>query len=198
MDDFPFVEACYNAIMVLTASDAKKLSGGDSAPDFRLPGVNGKTYSLADFSRSEGLLVIFMCNHCPYVKAKIADMNGLYEKFGARVVLIGINSNDPNYPGEGMEQMKKFAAERGLRFPYLFDEMQEVARAYGAACTPDPFLFDKKRKLVFHGRINDAVEPDDTPSEATMERTIETMLADGKIEKRFDPSIGCSIKWIER
>jgi len=193
-----FAEACYNAIMVLTASDAKKLSVGDSAPDFRLPDVDGKTYSLADFSRSEGLLVIFMCNHCPYVKAKITDMNGLYEKFGARVALVGINSNDPDYPGEGMEQMKRFAKERDIHFAYLLDETQAVARAYGATCTPDPFLFDKKRKLVFHGRINDAREPDDTPSEATMEQNIETMLAGGKIEKWFDPSIGCSIKWSER
>ena len=98
--------------MVLTASETKKLSVGDSAPDFTLVGIDGKIYTLKNFSAFEGFLVIFMCNHCPYVKAKTDDLTKLYSAFGNRVAMAGINSNDPEYPGEGMELMKAFTEER--------------------------------------------------------------------------------------
>lgn len=180
--------------MVLTESQAK-LNPGDKAPDFSLQSIDDKTYSLADFSRKEGLLVIFMCNHCPYVKTKVEDLNRLHEKFGDRVAVVGINSNDPDFPGEGMENMKQFAAERGIQFAYLLDDSQEVAKAYGAVCTPDPFLFDKDMKLLFHGRINDALQPDDTATEQTMEINLQKMLNGEELDKDFKPSMGCSIKW---
>jgi len=180
--------------MALTESQMK-LNPGDKAPDFSLEGIDGKTYSLADFSGKEGLLVIFMCNHCPYVKAKVEDLNRLHEKFGDKVAIVGINSNDPDFPGEGMENMKQFAKERNIQFAYLLDDSQEVAKAYGAVCTPDPFLFDKDMKLLFHGRINDALQPDDTATEQTMEINLQKMLDGEEIDKDFKPSMGCSIKW---
>ena len=182
--------------MVLTESQIK-LNVGDKAPDFRLMGVDDKTYAQDDFLKTGGLLLVFMCNHCPYVKAKIDSIVALHEKFKDKIAVIGINSNDPEYPDEGMENMKKFAAERGIRFPYLLDDTQVTAKSYGATCTPDPFLFDNEMKLVFHGRIDDALEPGDQVHERTMETNIEQLLKGEKIEKPFDPSIGCSIKWIE-
>ena len=183
--------------MSLTES-AKKLNQGDGAPDFSLPGVDGNTHTLRDVAGAEGTLIVFMCNHCPYVKAKVEDMVGLHKKFMDKgVAVVGINSNDPNYPGEGMENMKAFAKERGIEFPYILDENQQVALAYGATCTPDPFFFDKDLKLIFHGKINDAMEPDDTPTEQTMENVIEKHLVGEAIDNWFDPSIGCSIKFSE-
>ena len=182
--------------MSLTESQVK-LNPGEEAPNFQLKGIDEKTYSLSDFEGVEGFLIIFMCNHCPYVKAKMNDINALYEKFSDKLAIIGINSNDPEYPGEGMENMKAFAKERGIEFPYILDENQQVALAYGATCTPDPFLFDKDLKLIFHGKINDAMEPDDTVTEQTMENVIEKHLRNEKIEMWFDPSIGCSIKFTE-
>ena len=182
--------------MVLTKSEPK-LKKGDKAPVFELQGIDGRQYTNrdGDFAGKEGLLVIFMCNHCPYVKAKVPAIVELHKKFGERIGFIGINSNDPEYPGEGMENMKSFAAERGIAFAYVLDNTQEVAKAYGATCTPDPFLFDREQKLVFHGRIDDALEPGDEPTEHTMEMKIEQLLAGEEIADEFKPSMGCSIKW---
>lgn len=174
-----------------------QLKPGDKAPDFELLGIDGKIYSLQSFKNKEGLLVVFMCNHCPYVKARMKEIMDLHREFGDRVGFMGINSNDPDYPGEGMENMKKFAEEYGVEFPYVIDEIHEAARAYGATCTPDPFLFDKDMKLVFHGRISDALEPDDKVQELTMKENMKKLLAGGKIEPWFNPSIGCSIKFRE-
>jgi peroxiredoxin len=164
------------------------------APDFNLKGVDGKMYSLKSFN-SDALLIVFMCNHCPFVHARLDDIIELQNKFKGKLQIVGINSNDPKYEGEGYENMVKFAKEKGINFPYLFDESQEVARAYGAVCTPDPFLFDSSRKLVFHGRINDAMDPEAVPRIPVMENTVRKLLNGEKIEKDFDPSIGCSIKW---
>ena len=182
--------------MALTKS-FEKLKRGDRAPDFALKGVDEKTYSLPDFLDKEGLLVIFMCNHCPYVKVKIDAIVKLHEKWGSRIAVVGINSNDPAYPGEGMENMKAFASERNMQFPYLLDETQEVAKAYGATCTPDPFLFDREQKLVFHGRIDDALEIGSVATEHTMGAVIQNLVAGEEISDAFKPSFGCSIKWIE-
>lgn len=158
-------------------------------------GIDGGAHPLGDLRGSEGTLIIFMCNHCPYVKAKIDDLVALHKKFGDKVAVIGINSNDPDYPGEGMENMKEFAKDQGIEFAYLLDENQTVAKEYGATCTPDPFLFDKDLKLIFHGKINDAMQPDDPVREQTMQNIIEKYLRGESIEKWFDPSLGCSIKF---
>ena len=183
--------------MVLLESQIK-LKAGDQAPDFDLIGIDDKNHSLNSYKDFDGLLVIFICNHCPYVKAKVDAINEIHEKFKDRVALVGINSNDPvNYPDDSFENMKKIAREKGIKYDYLVDDSQEIAKKYGATCTPDPFLFDKERKLVFHGRIDNAMNPDDTATEKTMISNIEKLLVGEKIEKNFDPSIGCSIKWRE-
>ncbi len=172
------------------------LKAGDSAPGFELAGVDDKKYSLSSFIDYDALLVIFMCNHCPYVKAKVPAINEIQGRFGKRVAVVGINSNDAvAYPDDSFESMKTFAAEKKIGFFYLVDETQQVARKYGAVCTPDPFLFDKERKLVFHGRIDNAMKPEDAATEKTMITNIEKLLGGQRITKDFDPSIGCSIKW---
>lgn len=180
--------------MAKTLSSQKLVAGSD-APDFSLKGIDGKIYSLKEL-KSKSYLVVFICNHCPYVKARISDIVSLQSKFNTtELQVIGINSNDPNYEGEGFENMKKFSKDYSLNFPYLIDDSQTIAKEYGAVCTPDPFLFDENKRLVFHGRINDALEPNMSPSINTMEENIKKVLNGEKIEKTFDPSIGCSIKW---
>ena len=181
--------------MVKTVS-SQVLNTGEKSPDFKLKGVDNKIYSLKDFDSSKSLLVVFICNHCPYVKARIGDIVNLQSMFkSSELQVVGINSNDPNYEGEGFDNMIKFAREYKLNFPYLIDDTQLMAKAYGAVCTPDPFLFDQERRLVFHGRINDALEPEMTPKIFVMENNVRKVLRGEKIEKDFDPSIGCSIKW---
>lgn len=183
--------------MVLLESQIK-LKTGDIAPDFELMGIDGKTHSISDYSSYKGILVIFMCNHCPYVKAKVGALNELYEKCGKNIAIIGINSNDSaNYPEDSFDAMKQTAKEKGFGFDYLVDETQEIARKYGAMCTPDPFLFNAQKQLVFHGRIDNAMKPDDEVTEKTMIVNMGKLLDGEKIEKDFDPSIGCSIKWKE-
>ena len=173
----------------------KFLQKGGRVPDFNLPGIDDRIYSLKNFGGKNGLLVLFICNHCPYVKARMADIVDLDKEFGDKIAIVGINSNDPDYPGEGMENMKTFAKERGIEFPYLLDEDGAVAKAYRATCTPDPFLFDKDFKLVFHGRITDALEPADKTHEYTMRGNIQKLLKGETIEPWFNPSLGCSIKF---
>jgi peroxiredoxin len=174
---------------------SQTLKKNDDAPSFRLMGTDDKFYSLEDF-RSKSLLIVFICNHCPYVKARIGDLVTLQSRFPkSELQIVGINSNDPSYQEEGFENMIKFSKENNLNFPYLIDDTQQIARSYGAVCTPDPFLFDQNRNLVFHGKINDAMEPEMTPQVHVMENNIKRLLDGQSIEKDFDPSIGCSIKW---
>jgi peroxiredoxin len=181
--------------MVLLKSEVI-LKKGDKAPDFALLGTDNKTHLLSEFKNDNGLLIVFMCNHCPYVQSKIKALNEIHDKFNDKIALIGINSNDPtNYPDDSFENMKKFAKEKGFKFTYLVDKTQEIAKKYGAVCTPDPFLFDQERKLVFHGRIDNAMSPEDFATEKTMINNMKKLLSGEKIDKDFDPSMGCSIKW---
>jgi len=181
--------------MVLLESKVS-LQTGDMAPDFELLGIDDKQHSLTNYKDYKGLLVIFMCNHCPYVKAKIDAIKEIHEKFKDRIALVGINSNDSmEYPDDSFENMKIIAQEKEIKFDYLVDGDQEIAKKYGAVCTPDPFLFDSERRLVFHGKIDNAMKPEDTATEKTMISNIQRFLDGEKIEKDFDPSIGCSIKW---
>ena len=171
------------------------LKTGDNAPEFTLKGIDDKIHSLNDYSK-KGLFVIFMCNHCPFVKAKIEAIKEIHNKFKDDVSIVGINSNDSvKYPDDDFDSMKAVVKEKGLEIDYLVDETQEIAKKYGAVCTPDPFLFDSEKKLVFHGRIDDAMNPDAVANEKVMINNIEKFLNGEKIEKDFDPSIGCSIKW---
>ena len=181
--------------MVLLESKVS-LQTGDMAPDFELLGIDDKQHSLTSYKDYKGLLVIFICDHCPYVKAKIDAIKEIHEKFKDRIALVGINSNDSTeYPDDSFENMKIIAQEKEIKFDYLVDDDQEIAKRYGAVCTPDPFLFDSERNLVFHGRIDNAMKPEDTATEKTMIDNIQKFLDGEKIEKDFDPSIGCSIKW---
>ena len=181
--------------MVLLKSEVV-LKPGDKAPDFSLLGIDDKKHSLSEYKDYQAKLIIFMCNHCPYVQAKVGALNEIYDKFKGKIAMIGINSNDATkYPDDSFDAMKIFAKEKGFGFTYLVDETQEIAKKYGAVCTPDPFLFDKDGRLVFHGRIDNAMKPEDRPTEKTMIANIEKLLSGNKIEKDFDPSMGCSIKW---
>ena len=173
------------------------LGTGNQAPDFSLPGIDGKTYSLSSFRDKKILVIIFMCNHCPYVIPKIETMKALQTRFQDQSVqLVGINSNDPvNYPDDSFENMKVFAQEHQLNFPYLFDESQEVAKAYDAVCTPDPFVFNQERKLIYQGRFDDMLSTEGTPTTTDMADAIEAILIGNQPKTDFLPSQGCSIKW---
>jgi len=180
---------------------------GSKAPEFSLPGVDGKTYSLESFRTSRALLVVFMCNHCPYVIAVQERLNRLAKDFAPQgVAVIGINSNDPAYRIEdSFENMKKTAKEWGLVFPYVFDETQAVARAYDAVCTPDPYLYENVNGeflLRYRGRVDDSWKDPTQVKEESLKQAIEAILAGkgstvGAIPAEPVPSIGCSIKWKE-
>jgi len=175
------------------------LERGDEAPAFELDGVDGETHSLADFTSHEGLLVVFTCNHCPYAKAKFEEMNRLASEF-EEVAVVGINPNDAEeYPEDDFGTMVERVQDGTIQFDaYLHDESQEVAAAYGATCTPDPFLFANDGgsfRLVYHGRLDDALNPDDEPTDREMRGHVEDLLAGDPVSDEFKPSRGCSIKW---
>ena len=183
--------------MVRTPSTMLPL--GTMAPDFSLVNVNGHTVSLAEFSEAPALLVIFMCNHCPFVK-HLADALAQFaaEYMSQGLAVVGINSNDvANHPADSPEQMVREAEERGYPFPYLYDETQEVAKAYHAACTPDFFLFDGDRKLVYRGQFDSSRPDSGIPiTGADLRAAVEAVLAGKQPSEKQSPSIGCNIKWI--
>lgn len=184
--------------MVKTASTM--LSLGTQAPDFSLPNVDGSTVSLADFKDAPALVVIFMCNHCPFVKhlaAELAEFGREYQAKGAAIVAISSN-NVSKHPEDSPEQMVHEVEQRGYTFPYLYDETQEVAIDYRAACTPDFFVFDKEQKLAYRGQF-DSSRPN-SGMEVTGEdlrRAVDAILAGDGAPAEQIPSIGCNIKWIE-
>ena len=175
------------------------LALGTPAPPFSLPdAVSGKIVSISDFKTSPALLVMFICNHCPFVKfvrAELAKIGSEYQKRGAAIV--AINSNDiVKYPDDSPAKMKEEAKAAGYTFPYLFDETQEVAKAYDAACTPDFFLFDKQRRLVYRGQLDDARPSLNIPvTGKDLRAALDAVLAGRPVPKDQKPSIGCNIKW---
>lgn len=170
---------------------------GRPAPDFALPGVDGQIWTLEKARGPKGLVVMFICNHCPYVKAVrdriIRDCREL-EPYGIRC--IAINSNDPSqYPEDSFENMKKVAAELNFPFPYVFDETQEVAKAYGAVCTPDFFGYNARLELQYRGRL-DASRKEPVPNaRRELFEAMKLIAATGQGPKDQVPSMGCSIKW---
>jgi len=171
---------------------------GWKAPNFSLPGTDGKTYTLDDVKGEKATLVVFMCNHCPYVLAVlerlIRDVKDL-QALGVGVV--AINSNDPSqYPADSFDNMKNMSENNGFSFPYLFDETQDVARAYDAVCTPDFFGFDANFGLQYRGRL-DASRKETAPQDARRElfEAMRQVLETGHGPKDQIPSMGCSIKW---
>ncbi len=184
--------------MVLTQSDYSVLKKSSSAPGFELPGTDGNMHSIEKQPGKKGYLVVFMCNHCPYVKPKMKYLTELYYKYAPKgLVMFGINSNDTKAYGEDdFGHMKQVAKEKGFKFAYLFDETQNVARAYGAACTPDPFLFDSGLKLAYHGRIDDAHMQEHGKAKTNeLEQAVGQLLSYGKVTVKEEPSMGCNVKW---
>ncbi|MCU0963315.1 MAG: thioredoxin family protein [Pirellulaceae bacterium] len=182
--------------MVKTASTMLPL--GSTAPDFALPDVNGHVVSLSDFRDAPALLVVFMCNHCPFVKHVADELARLGQDYQARGVgFVGINPNDvDNYPDDSPEQMRHEVALRGYTFPYLYDATQEVAKAYRAACTPDFFLFDRDRKLVYRGQLDESRPNSGIPvTGRDLRAALEAVLAGQPVAAEQRPSIGCNIKW---
>ena len=174
------------------------LALGTSAPDFSLPDIQSNVVSLGNFAAAPALLVIFLCNHCPFVKYILKVMVDLVKEYQAKgVAVIGINSNDiANFPEDSPEMMAKVAKELGFTFPYLYDESQEVAKAYRAACTPDFFLFNNEKKLVYRGQMDDSRPGKDITITGTdLTAAIEAVLSGRKVDAEQKPSIGCNIKW---
>jgi peroxiredoxin len=170
---------------------------GDSAPDFSLPGTDGKTYQLADFKGKKALVVIFSCNHCPYVKATEGRMIELQAKYGPQgAQLLAINANDAvGYPEDSFEAMKKNAQAKGFNFPYLRDETQAVAKAYGATHTPHIFLFSQDGKLAYTGKIDDNWEHPEKVTRRYLADALDALLAGHSVPEPQTHSIGCTIKW---
>jgi peroxiredoxin len=170
---------------------------GESARAFSLPGVDGKQYSLDSFKDRRILVIIFMCNHCPYVKAVFSRLIDLQNQMGDQgVQLVGINSNDASrYPDDSFDSMKKIAEELKIPFPYLFDATQETARAYDAVCTPDIYVYGEERTLLYRGRIDDNWEHPEKVTKRDLKEAIDAALAGEIISEEQIPSMGCSIKW---
>ncbi len=182
--------------MVKTASTMLPL--GTSAPDFSLPNVDGKIVSLGQFAERPALLVIFMCNHCPFVvhlRKDLAKFANEYREKG--LAIVGISSNDVDtHPQDGPAEMAAEAKSAGYNFPYLYDESQDVAKAYSAACTPDFFLFDRERKLVYRGQFDDSRPGNDKPiTGADLRTACDAALGGKPVTANQKPSIGCNIKW---
>lgn len=182
--------------MVLTPSTMLPL--GTLAPDFRLPDTGGRSVTRADFAQAPALVVMFICNHCPFVqhiRAGLAQFGRDYQPRGA--ALVAISANDAaTHPQDGPDAMREEARRSGYTFPYLYDESQAVARAYRAACTPDFFLFDAARRLVYRGQFDDSRPGNGIPvTGADLRAALDATLAGRPVPGEQRPSIGCNIKW---
>jgi len=190
--------------------DAKRLNIGDAAPDFSLKGLDGKTYSLADFNDSPVLMVVFLSNHCPYSHAAETRLLPLVAEMKSRgLAVVAINPNSPDAVGTGelgyskyndsYDEMKLYAKERGFTFPYLYDgETQATAKAYGCLCTPHVFLFDRERKLRYAGRVDDSRFADPaTVKSPDARNAVEALLAGKPVPVEMTRPFGCSTKWLE-
>jgi peroxiredoxin len=190
---------CISLLSVNSAeSNAASLAIGANAPSFTLKNVDGKNVSLADFSAKPAVCVVFTCNHCPFAKAyedRIIELQKEYASKGVQFVLI--NPNDPVVqPEDSFEKMQKRAQEKSYPFPYIIDETQDIARAYGAFRTPEAYLLDSNRKLVYHGLIDDNTEVKDVKTHH-LKNAIENLLADtpDQIDPKDTKAFGCTIKW---
>ena len=172
---------------------------GTKAPDFQLPDPLGKVFSLSDFDSSSALLVMFICNHCPFVIHLAKEISQLAKDYQAKdVAVVGINSNDiGKYPADGPEKMAEAINDYDYTFPYLLDESQAVAKAYQAACTPDFYVFDSNKQLAYRGQFDDSRPSNDVPiTGEDLRAALEAVLNGNTVEADQKPSIGCNIKWI--
>ena len=182
----------------MVAVNSTMLPLGTQAPAFRLPDPSGIIVSLADFKRAPALLVVFMCNHCPYVKHIRDGLAKLARDYRSKdVAVVGINSNDvESYPADSPAKMAEEAASANYVFPYLYDETQVVAKAYRAACTPDFYLFDKDQRLVYRGQFDDSRPGNGLPvTGKDLRAALDAVLAGKPMPLNQTPSIGCNIKW---
>ncbi len=165
--------------------------------DFSLPATDDKTYSPSDFQDKKILIIVFMCNHCPYIHAIIDRLIAIQADYADKgVQIIGINANESeSYPEDSFDAMKDWVQEKGINFVYCRDESQEVARVYQAQCTPDMFVFNQDRKLVYHGRIDDSWQDESQVTKQEMRAAIDTILEGKEYTETQHPSMGCSIKW---
>ena len=179
------------------AVESTMLSLGTPAPDFRLNDFNGQAVALADFRDARGLVVAFICNHCPFVKHVRSEFSRFARDYQPKgVTVVAINSNDVvTYPQDGPEGMAEEARTAGYTFPYLFDETQSVAKAYHAACTPDFFLFDAQRKLIYRGQFDESRPGKGAASGADLRAACDALLNGVDVSQKQKPSVGCSIKW---
>jgi peroxiredoxin len=182
----------------MVAVNSTMLALGTRAPHFSLPSATGGTVSVEDFSGASALLVMFICNHCPFVKHVRAELIRLADDYRSRgVAVVAINANDwSSYPDDSPEMMEKEANEFGYPFAYLCDESQEVAKAYRAACTPDFFLFDADRKLVYRGQLDDSRPGNQEPVNGKdLRAALDAVLEGRDVPDPQRPSLGCNIKW---
>lgn len=182
----------------MTVTASKMLALGTPAPSFSLPDIKGNIVSLDDFKESKALLVVFMCNHCPFVKHIIKVLIELIYQYQPKgVAVVGISSNDvENFPEDSPDKMREIAEKLGFTFPYLFDQSQDVAKAYYATCTPDFFLFDSRRKLVYRGQMDDS-RPGNNIAVTGLDliKAMDAVLAGRDVGGQQKPSMGCNIKW---
>lgn len=182
----------------MAATESTMLALGTPAPDFDLPEPNGKRVRLADLSSAEGLVVAFICNHCPFVKLIREGIAEFARDYANRnVAMVAINANDfDTYSGDAPDRMQEEIDKFGYCFPYVYDESQEVAKAYRAACTPEFYLFDADRKLVYRGRFDAASPGNGEPVTGDeLRRATDALLAGATPEPDQKPGIGCNIKW---
>ncbi len=182
----------------MVAVNSTMLPLGTQAPDFSLQDTHGKTVALADFKGAPALLVVFMCNHCPYVKHVRGGLAQLARDYQPRkVAVVGISSNDiDNYPEDSPAKMAAEAKSAGYIFPYLFDGTQQIAKAYRAACTPDFYLFDKDQRLVYRGQMDDSRPGNSIPvTGKDLRAALDSVLAGKPVSPHQKASIGCNIKW---
>ena len=182
--------------MVKTASTMLPL--GTTAPEFQLPDVvSGETISQATFADKNALLVMFICQHCPFVKHVKPELARIGRDYSDRLGIVAISANDvENYPDDSPEKLKQMAEEHEFNFPVCYDESQEVSKAYTAACTPDFFLFDESNRLVYRGQLDDSRPSTDIPvTGRDLRLAIDAVLRDKEVDPEQKPSIGCNIKW---
>lgn len=175
------------------------LALGTQAPDFTLPDVvSGKKISLDSFAGKKGLLVMFICRHCPYVQHVKAELARIGKDYASKDLgIVAISANDAsNYPDDAPDQLKEMARELGFTFPFCYDEQQETAKTYQAACTPDFFLYDEERKLVYRGQLDESRPGNGKPvTGRDLRLALDAVLAGGRVDPNQRPSVGCNIKW---
>ena len=174
-----------------------KIKIGGKAPDFNLPGVDGKAYTLDSFRGKKVVVIVFMCNHCPYVQGSIERVKSIQDEFGIKgLQVVGINANDEvNYPDDSFDKMVEMNKTKKLNFHYLRDEDQDVANDYGAQCTPECFVFDEHRGLRYHGRIDDNPKDESKATVSDLRNAVNALIHNQKVAIELTPAIGCSIKW---